>query len=191
MKVALPFVLIAFILFSGCICTDTSPLDLSTIYSSPTSIPRLVIVVPSNSSMLETTTTSTSTTTTTSSSTTITTTMTTSSTSTTSGLRHQGSFSLHHPTTTSIVTTTTIGKIYDFYLSCANDSECVLAEGCCKCADGADYYAINKKYVDRWKQSNSCPFETICFNHNCRDIMKPCENYRSHCVNSICVVTIE
>jgi hypothetical protein len=141
---------------------------------------RLVIVVPTSTIVTTTSTSSTSTSTSSTVSTTTTSTSTlSSSTSTTFKLKHQGTFSEHHPTTST--TSTTLAKIYDFFVTCQNDTDCGLAEDCCGCILRGHYFPMNKQYVKSWESSNHCPINVHCFGSR-----KPCENYHAICVNKTC-----
>lgn len=108
---------------------------------------------------------------------------TTETTTTTYKLKEQGSFSEHHPTTT---TTTTLPEIYDFMLTCANDSDCTLTSGCCPCTAGGKVITMNKVYVRSWKESLGCHIGIRCVGS-----MKPCENYKAVCENKTCTKTIQ
>jgi hypothetical protein len=107
-----------------------------------------------------------------------------SSTSTTFKLKHQGSFSEHHPPTST--TSTTLAVIYDFFLTCGNDTDCGFAEDCCGCHGRGQYYPMNKKYIESWERSNHCSLSVHCFGS-----MKPCENYHAVCVNGTCGEVLE
>jgi hypothetical protein len=105
-------------------------------------------------------------------------------TTTTYKLKHQGNFSSNKATTTT--TTTTLPRIYDFMLTCQNNSECTLTSGCCPCTTGGKAIAMNKRYVKSWKERLDCPLGI-----KCQGSLKPCENYKAECVNQTCTKTIQ